>query len=498
MRAFVQGKMAHGFRNTFPIFNKNDEYIGAIEISFSSESYQRYLDEISYIHSHFLVNKNIIEIKAGGSEDWILTYDKSSENEDFLISITPEHTKEECIVENLKRIKSIKQDINKKMFEYKPFAIKFQYKGKIFTISLYPIENIDNKKLAWIVGYKESPLIESVIKNTNNTRFFGFLISLLIIYFLIREIKSKQKLIKQNDDISKQHNFLNEILNTTPDIMVITDFNDVKFSNDKFRKFFNVNRTQQFNDINEHQFIDLFIQTDGYLSKKDLREGEDFASLVNRTPDKDRIVSVQNENNQIFTFTISVTNSKNDGDYLVTLSDITKLQEHHQGNEKKANYDSLTNIYNRQKFDEIFAQKIKNTERYSYPLSLAIFDIDKFKLFNDTYGHLLGDEVLISTTQVVQNNLRDTDIFARWGGEEFVILFTHTSLPEAEIVSEKLRKLIEENSHPTAGKITVSFGLTQYVKHDTQQSMFKRCDEALYMAKSNGRNKVMIKTGEKH
>lgn len=493
IRMFAQGTMAHGFRNVFPMFNKSGDYIGAMEVSFSSESYQWYLDQVSHIHSHFIVNKNIFEAKSSQSKELILTYENSSEHEDFLISLSAEHSNESCIINNLVRLKSVKEEMYLKMSQYKPFATYVEHEGKIFTISLYPIENIGSKNLAWIVAYKENSLIQSVAANTKFARFVIFFISLLIIFFLIREIRTKQELIEKNEDINRQHNLLNEILNTTPDIMFITDFKDVKFSNNKFREFFNVKSNDEFNENTEHNFINTFLPSDGYLSSKLLKDSDSLKTLIERTPQKDKIVSILDVKGLPHTFTISASKSKNSGDYLVSLSDITKIKEHQEETEKIANYDSLTNIYNRQKFDEIFKQEIKNSNRYSFALSLAILDIDKFKLFNDTYGHLIGDEVLISTTQVVQNNLRDTDLFARWGGEEFVLLFRNTKISEAKVVVNKLRVLIEKNSHPLAGRVTASFGLTQYKENDTIESMFKRCDEALYMAKANGRNRVEIK-----
>ena len=122
-----------------------------------------------------------------------------------------------------------------------------------------------------------------------------------------------------------------------------------------------------------------------------------------------------------------------------------------------------------------------------------MFDIDHFKDFNDTYGHLIGDEVLIMLAENIDKHVRNTDTFARWGGEEFVILFPETTTEEAKIVCEKLRISIEHLSHKTAGGITASFGITQYIENDTIKTMFKRCDDALYEAKENGRNMVCVK-----
>jgi len=178
--------------------------------------------------------------------------------------------------------------------------------------------------------------------------------------------------------------------------------------------------------------------------------------------------------------------------FISYINDITEIEEQHAATSKKAYIDGLTQIYNRNKFDEIFSEEIKRTQRYNNPFSIAILDIDKFKNVNDTYGHLIGDEVLITMAQTLNNNIRETDTLARWGGEEFVILFKNTTLSEAKEVAQALTNKIEENRHAIAGTVTASFGCTEYKDGDSTQSIFKRCDDALYMAKENGRNRVEV------
>ena len=156
--------------------------------------------------------------------------------------------------------------------------------------------------------------------------------------------------------------------------------------------------------------------------------------------------------------------------------------------------DSLTKIFNRLKFDELAKIEFLSAEKFDLPLSIAIVDIDHFKLFNDKYGHLVGDEVLVMLAQYINDSLRNTDIFARWGGEEFVILFKSTKLEDAKLVSDKLRDGVSKLKHELAGNITASFGLTQYKYGDTLTKMFKRCDDALYKAKANGRDRVEVNT----
>lgn len=155
--------------------------------------------------------------------------------------------------------------------------------------------------------------------------------------------------------------------------------------------------------------------------------------------------------------------------------------------------DNLTKIYNRNKFNEIVDIEFKRDKRYHRIFSVGIIDIDHFKSFNDTYGHLIGDEVLIMLARCLESNVRSTDTYARWGGEEFVLLFPETDANGAYVAAENLRKSIEQLCHETAGGVTASFGITQYQDGDTIQSMFKRCDDALYDAKDAGRNRVCIR-----
>jgi hemerythrin-like metal-binding protein len=109
---------------------------------------------------------------------------------------------------------------------------------------------------------------------------------------------------------------------------------------------------------------------------------------------------------------------------------------------------------------------------------------------NDTYGHSYGDIVLKEVAAVVDNHVRSSDIFARWGGEEFAILMPATTLQGAYIAAEKLRVAVEAIEHPVVGRVTASFGVVEYVKDEYTGSWFNRVDKALYIAKANGRNTV--------
>ncbi len=154
--------------------------------------------------------------------------------------------------------------------------------------------------------------------------------------------------------------------------------------------------------------------------------------------------------------------------------------------------DVLTGIYNKGKFNDVLDTELKKVRRYKRPMGLILFDIDHFKQINDTFGHQVGDYVLKTIADIIKKNIRDTDIFARWGGEEFVILAPETEINGLKMLAEKLRKAIENHSFEKVKKITASFGITEAIPEDTTDTIVKRADEALYLAKEKGRNRVEI------
>lgn len=167
-----------------------------------------------------------------------------------------------------------------------------------------------------------------------------------------------------------------------------------------------------------------------------------------------------------------------------------KLQEQMQEAQIFASHDGLTGLYNRRSFEKLFKKEMHRSNRYSYPLSVALFDIDDFKKINDDYGHIVGDEVLIGISILVSKIIRDSDIIARWGGEEFIIIFPESDLSTTKEKAENIRAAIANEIFPSSVRVTCSFGVTAYLKQDTADSLFIRCDDALYQAKANGKNNV--------
>ena len=159
--------------------------------------------------------------------------------------------------------------------------------------------------------------------------------------------------------------------------------------------------------------------------------------------------------------------------------------------EQLAITDPLTSLFNRRKFNELLDYEVERNQRYHTGLSLIMCDIDHFKQINDKFGHVAGDTALKTFSEKVTENIRDVDIFARWGGEEFMILMPNADINSARSVAEKLRKTIEDTNIQTVSSLTASFGVTHCNDNDTTISFIERVDEALYKAKQLGRNTVV-------
>jgi len=160
-----------------------------------------------------------------------------------------------------------------------------------------------------------------------------------------------------------------------------------------------------------------------------------------------------------------------------------------------ATIDALTSVFNRRYFLEQAEKEMKRTRRYKSPLTVLMLDVDKFKQVNDTYGHACGDTVLTKLANICIAELRDIDFIGRLGGEEFSVCLTETTLDDALLVAERLRKSVE-NTVIRAGtdeiNVTVSIGLTEISDADQKFSCaLNRADQALYSAKEQGRNKII-------
>lgn len=180
----------------------------------------------------------------------------------------------------------------------------------------------------------------------------------------------------------------------------------------------------------------------------------------------------------------------------VTLSLYFELEQSRMEIRDLAITDDLTHVFNRRYFFELAGREVERTRRSGDPLAIVLFDIDNFKLINDSYGHMAGDVVLQETCKVCQVVVRPYDVFARFGGEEFIFLLPDTGELPARAFAERLRQLIARQSviyNGTSMQITISVGLAVFNSGwDTLDHLISRADSALYRAKDLGRNRLEV------
>ncbi|MES9963987.1 MAG: diguanylate cyclase [Candidatus Sedimenticola sp. 20ELBAFRAG] len=214
-----------------------------------------------------------------------------------------------------------------------------------------------------------------------------------------------------------------------------------------------------------------------------IRETGMAASVVHRHFDGD--------GNELY-FEVSATPVKDkDGNILQIIEshrDITSRLRKERRLHALATTDHLTKIHNRLSFDELLDRIISKHNADEMGVGLIMFDIDHFKRINDTFGHDVGDRVLQELVAVTQETTRRDDVLARWGGEEFMLMVSNINAQGIKRMADQLRQRISQHTFTTAGKVTVSCGVTLLTAKDSKESLLKRVDQALYHSKENGRN----------
>jgi diguanylate cyclase len=178
-------------------------------------------------------------------------------------------------------------------------------------------------------------------------------------------------------------------------------------------------------------------------------------------------------------------------------SELDKIRDSLEQAEERSKTDTLTGLANRRALDEFFRLAQMRAMESGEPLSAFMIDIDHFKKFNDTYGHQVGDQVLKLTAAVLREHVRDNDLAARYGGEELMAVLPGTNLEACRQIAERVRTVIAERrirrrtTGEEIGSITISIGVAEFRLGESEDNLIERCDRALYLAKREGRNRVM-------
>ena len=296
-------------------------------------------------------------------------------------------------------------------------------------------------------------------------------------------LKEKDKLLKQEKEYAQS------IIDLQENIILVTDGKMALNVNKTLLDFYGLDSLKNFQD--KYGCVCFtFLKEAGYFNLDLVEDNSKWVdNVIKLSIKEDVLVKISKDDNE-YIFNLKATTFANQ--YIVTLTDITQVSQLSLEYKHEASYDALTQIYNRNMFHRLIDRKIAVAKTQKTSFMLMILDIDFFKNINDTYGHLIGDEILKQITIVIKKQIREDDIFARWGGEEFILAFD-IDIAKGMQIAENLRKHIENEDFDMVKIITCSFGVTEFRDSDTLRSMIKRADEALYEAKGNGRNMVCQK-----
>lgn len=307
---------------------------------------------------------------------------------------------------------------------------------------------------------------------------------------LMRGRDELEQLVRERTaELAEREDVLRSITDVAHDAVIMLDRDSrVTFWNPAAEKIFGYSEPEIIGR-NLHALLCSGQQLEAFQAGLEEMQLSGAGALAGKTVE---LTALRNDGAEIFVeISLSAVRTK-DGWHVVGIArDITARKQAEQQLELLATTDPLTGASNRRRFDEALRTEVARSRRYGVPLSLVIFDIDYFKRVNDTLGHPVGDQALVRLAELISGNIRETDVFARLGGEEFAILAPNCDLSCARQFAEKLRGVVERHAFSGVGRLTCSFGVAGYREGEGRDALVKRADEALYRAKGEGRNRVV-------
>ncbi len=297
---------------------------------------------------------------------------------------------------------------------------------------------------------------------------------------LIKAIKSIRLYKKEQF----YYNSIESIINTQENLLFLIRNETILLTNKAALEYFGYKNTREMYD-GGFFITNAFLTEKGYFSSIDKKIA--LEHLMNNESSEVK-VAIKNKDGAKNIFLVKAKKLEEEGDVVISLSNISKMEENLLELEDKVSKDTLTSVYNRLRFDTFLDSEIKRANRYDVPFSLITFDIDSLKNINEAYGHLFGDNIIIQMCEIVKKRVRECDILARWNGAQFIILLPDTQIEQAEILAEDIRESIEKSVFENNSMITCSFGISEYVSKEEAQDILRRVDKRLSEAKKAGKN----------
>lgn len=298
-----------------------------------------------------------------------------------------------------------------------------------------------------------------------------------------------ERLVKERTaKLAEQEEMLRGITDAAQDAVILIDQSDaVTYWNPAATAMFGYTEAE----MAGHKLHDLIVPERNLAAHREAFSGftqSGTGPLIGKT----RQVQARRRNGEEFPAEVSLSAVRLHDQWSAVgiVRDVTRRVQAEERLRQLATTDALTGICNRRHFDETLVSEVNRATRFASPLTLILFDIDHFKRINDTFGHQAGDRVLVQLAVVVGQAIRATDLFARWGGEEFVVLSPGCDLDAGRLLAEKLRMSLEQQEFADVGQVTCSFGVADYLPGNDTDRLMKVADHCLYHAKASGRNRV--------
>ena len=444
-------------KSIVPLYDKAHRFIGIIEV-------------ISHFNS---ISKGLQKL---GIDSVVAVNEKASS-----------HIKYPCTEMYIQNCYIANFDAPQELQEYlKNNNIKQFYRSSVtiaddYIIASYPLKDYDGRTIAYYIMFKKLSLVSKT-----GLDYFVFRWSMLAIIVLMALASIVN--IVYYFILKKQKAYYKNIIDSSHNIILVNDKKSIVDVNKTFFEYFSKYKTLEEFRAENTCICNFFVNEGGYLGK--LGAAYSWLDTVLEHPEVNHKVKIKIDD-KIYYFAVNASLiSEEKNHYSVIFSDITQEEVYKKELEDLSVKDALTNVYNRRYYEEQMQKEMQNAKRYNYDLSLIMFDIDFFKKVNDTHGHSVGDEVLIHLSELIHSSLREGDSLCRIGGEEFIIILPHTKKEDAAKIAQKLRVMVAEDKKVLP--ITISLGVTQYILGEMKDYLDARVDKALYEAKENGRNQVVI------
>jgi len=368
------------------------------------------------------------------------------------------------------------------------------YNNKSYLFHQYDIESPFQRNFAQVLMAKD---VTKYIRDNQETSIRTSLISfgvLLFVYIGIYILFTKliNILLKEEEEIKIKQDQMQVIMDNSNDLITLFHNGELVLANNTMLTFTGLKDLDSLLEGNRN-IGHFFEESEDTFSAKESRTNREWIHKLSSLKEEKRVVTIKSKRFGLNYFNVKtkvVPGQPNS--IIVIFSNISSIFKKSKKDEYMAYHDQLTNVYNRQYFHQAVEKGIYEASKNHRKSSMIMFDLDFFKKVNDTYGHQVGDEVLIKFAEIINKNVRSKDTFARWGGEEFVLLLCETDKNGALKVANNLVRIVADTEFETVGTVTCSIGLSEFQKEDDLESWMIRADEALYKAKENGRNRAEV------